>query len=178
MPQVRKHTRKRGSKPAELKQLARLPEMRNRAVRATVEEKARVFADANLHKSIVNFLFTYYIVAPVDERACAMEFWRCYRHLLEGESVVTLPILLLDKALIVAQLERILRGEPITLEQEDRIHDHREPRDRQRVQRKQPEPHQVKEEKKGPIHIIPRRVESYRGPIRSIYVTLPSAASV
>lgn len=80
---------------------------------------AHVFADPLMHKRIVNFLFSCYLTAPHTELRIASEFWQAYRHFVEGQSILDFDFRLVDREYVVTQLRKILRGDPISLDQEN-----------------------------------------------------------
>lgn len=99
----------------DISDIAYVSELRDRTVRALRRDYAHVLADPVLHKRIVTFLFTCYMAAPAPELRVSAEFWKAYRHLVEGRSILDFPFALLDKEYVVAQLRKILRGDPISL---------------------------------------------------------------
>lgn len=124
MPPVRKRPKQRGAKPADLRRYLHLPELRDRALRGRVDG-THVFFRPELHKRIVNYLYLALFTSAHSEETIALEFYRLYRHLLEGESVDALPSRLVDKDELVAHIKKILRDEAPTLREDD--HDkHRE----------------------------------------------------
>jgi hypothetical protein len=62
------------------------------------------------------------MAAPASELHVSAEFWKAYRHLIEGRPILDFPFALLDKEYVVAQLRKILRGDPISLGEEDNDH--------------------------------------------------------
>jgi hypothetical protein len=106
-----------------------VPELRQRALRAVARDYAHVFAEPVMHRDVVNFLFTCYLTSPATELNLAVEFWRAYRHLVEGRSILDFPFAVIDREYVVSQLRKILRGDSISLEREEENHharDHRE----------------------------------------------------
>lgn len=99
--------------------IAYVSELRNCAVRAIRRDYSHVLSDPILHKRIVTFLFSCYMAAPAPELRISAEFWKAYRHMIEGGSILDFPFTLLDKEYVVAQLRKILRGDPITLDEDE-----------------------------------------------------------
>ena len=116
MPKPPKRSRVRSG---DLTGLSSLPELRKRSLRALTRDYAHVFADPLMHKRIVNFLFTCYLTTPHDELRIASEFWQAYRHFVEGWSILDFEFKLVDREYVVTQLRKILRGDPINLDQEN-----------------------------------------------------------
>lgn len=102
-----------------------MPDLRKRAVREVERNYAHVFADAVHHKRILNFLYTIYLTSSASEAHIAAEFWRVYRHFVEGRSILEFDFRLLSRAEIIPELRKILRGDPTNLDME-RPHDDRE----------------------------------------------------
>lgn len=100
-----------------------MPELRKRAVRAVARDYAHVFADPVMHKNITNFLYTCYLSAPDPELHLAAEFWKAYRHFVEGRSILDFPFVVIDREYAVTQLRKILRGDLFNLEREEETHD-------------------------------------------------------
>ena len=103
-----------------------MPDLRKRAVREVERNYAHVFADAVHHKRILNFLYTIYLTSSASEAHIAAEFWRAYRHFVEGRSILEFDFRLLSRAEIIPELRKILRGDPTNLDMEKQHNDHRE----------------------------------------------------
>lgn len=50
-----------------------------------------------MHKQVVNHLFVMLVTSVHDEGAIGPEFYRCYRHLVEGRPLSELPLTLADR---------------------------------------------------------------------------------
>lgn len=116
MSQVRSASRR--VRASDIAELADVSELRKRAFRALKSNQAHVFVDPVLHKRICNFLFTCYATAPGPELSIAAEFWKAYRHFVEGRSILDFPFTLIDREYAVASLRKIVRGDLINLDEE------------------------------------------------------------
>jgi hypothetical protein len=119
MSKVSKPARRKRVRSSDLAGVADVPLLRQRAVRALKRDYAHVFADPVLHKRILNFLYTCYLASAHPEPRLAHEFWRAYRHFVEGRSILDFPFTLIDRDHAVNQLRKILRGDPLNLDLDD-----------------------------------------------------------
>ena len=69
-------------------------------------------------KRVHNFLYSCYLTSPASEEAIALEFWKAYRHFVEGGSIFTFNFVLIDVDHVRDQLRKILRGDLINLDME------------------------------------------------------------
>lgn len=116
MPKVPRPSKVRGK---DLDGISQVPALRHRALREITQNYAHVFSDPGLHKNIVAFLFSQYVTSAHPEALIAQEFWKVYRHLMEGRSILEFEFLLIDRTSTVNQLRKILRGELVSLDTED-----------------------------------------------------------
>lgn len=93
--------------------------LRATAIHGVKKAYARVFHDPVLHKRICHFLYSCYLTAPGLEPEKAEEFWLAYRHFVEGKSILDFDFRLIDATYAVAQLRKILRGDPTNLDLEE-----------------------------------------------------------
>lgn len=96
-----------------LRRIAHVPVLSRRAQDAQRETASKVFADAYLHRSVVNRIFVEYLTSPVSPREWAVEFVKVYKHLLDGGPVSEMPAPSLDPD-VVAEIEAMVRGEEDT----------------------------------------------------------------
>lgn len=133
---MRRSNRSRGvgAKPADIERISQLPELRDRALRDRLNNGSHVFASPETYKLIMNVLYIEYETSAQSDTAVSAEFYNVYRHLVEGGTVAEIPVRVLDKVRLVRLINKILRGEPVSLDQDsdqekDR-NDDREHRDR------------------------------------------------
>lgn len=106
-------------------QYVRLSGPRNRAVRAVKPPPLpppRIPFDGERQTFVC--LYLNLITSEHPEVDIAQEFWRCYKHLLEGGTLANLPIMLIDREAFLEELARVkaqksyLLDDPIPKEEE------------------------------------------------------------
>lgn len=93
-----------------LKRISHIPVLAKRAREAQRESASKVYADAYLHRAVVNRIFTEYLTNPDSPREWAAEFVRVYKHLMDGGSVATMPAPSLDPD-VIHEIEIMVRGD-------------------------------------------------------------------
>lgn len=93
-----------------LKRIAYVRELSDRAVTAQTKTASKVFADAHLHRAVVNRIFIEYLSSANSLREWAEEFVKVYKHLLDGGSVKDMPAPTLDPD-VIAEIEIMVRGD-------------------------------------------------------------------
>jgi hypothetical protein len=85
--------------------------LRDRTVRAVKAESVSVASSPtyDLHRQVVVSLHVALLTSAHDERAMAEEFWRCYRHLLEGGAVDDIPLKLISRKTFLNQLQKTVQ---------------------------------------------------------------------
>lgn len=81
----------------ELRRLANLSGSRVRTVRAEPLSQDLHLHHPAVHKQVLNHLFVLLLTSAADEDAVAREFYRVYRHLVEGRPLSELPLTLTSR---------------------------------------------------------------------------------
>lgn len=111
VPKVRKPAARARLTATDLARLDEVPKLRDSAVRAVTTNASHLFVSARLHKEVVTFLFAEYQTCPATEEQIALEFWRVYRHVAEGHSILKFNFTLIDPTTTTEALRKIIRGD-------------------------------------------------------------------
>lgn len=103
MSSVRHHTRS-GPSQSDIDRYVRLPQLRDRAFRGLTIAPA----SHDPHRQIIVALYLTLFVSNKEEVEIALEFWRCYRHIIEGHSIDSIPLTLIPKSVFLEKLQYIL----------------------------------------------------------------------
>jgi len=132
MSRVRARTGRKRARSRDSKGIVHLLRLRERAIRAQLDEGSHLFADPWVHRLVVGKLYTALLTSLSTEKEIALEFWQAYTHLQIGGSIEELPITLVNPKVLVESLRRILSGDAISLELEKEwCHVEEEGRDRE-----------------------------------------------
>lgn len=96
MPKVPKPPH-RGPTRADVNRYFRVPQVRDRALRAVDKSGAAPPATHDGLRQTLVLLFQYLFLSPKSETEIALEYFRCSRHLIEGGDVDTLPLTLVSR---------------------------------------------------------------------------------
>lgn len=107
-----------GLSERELRQLLQVPKLRERALRGLERNKSHLLFDEKIHKRILNFLFTAYLVSPADEKDRHREFFLVYEHLIDGKPLTSAPFYVIDPSYAVSAITKIVNGDSFTLQSE------------------------------------------------------------
>lgn len=104
MPKLRKPPR---PPPDVLARIRRLPAVRDKALRAVGREAPPVDT-RDVHREVVVALWLALSTTAYEEERVAVEFFRCYSHIIKGEPIEKLPLTLIDPSAFHSKLERVL----------------------------------------------------------------------
>lgn len=102
--------------------LGLLPELRDRAVRG-LGNLEHLFYDNDIFKNIVWFIFIELIISDEDEVSVAIEFWKFFKFLSEGNSVKNFKFKFLDNKYVQEKMVEIIAGNKVSLDTEGTQYD-------------------------------------------------------
>jgi len=103
VPTVRRRIRS-GPSQSDIDRYVRLPQLRDRAFRGL----AIAPATHDPHRQTIVALYLALFVSNKEEIEIALDFWRCYRHIIEGHSLDTIPLMTVSKEEFLEKLKYVL----------------------------------------------------------------------